>query len=252
MPDMTCEDLRMYFGDHWHDEVVGADRGIIAEHIATCADCARFAANQKELASSLQMVRESTSGATESLDAAVLRNYRQYVAERSQSIPARSRWLGSGLRWAWVPVAAAILVGVVWLSSTRKAVTVSTAPARVELSGTASVQKSTNTTPAEPVAAQAKRRLTKAPRREPSYSEDTRTPLPGRAARSLPDGFRSLMYCDALSCSEGMDMIRVQLSSVAMSRQTSGFVQTSGSVTADVIVGPDGVARGIRFEEIEF
>jgi hypothetical protein len=60
------------------------------------------------------------------------------------------------------------------------------------------------------------------------------------------------MYCDALSCGEGMDMIRVQLPSIVMPGQGSGFVQTSGSVTADVIVGPDGVARGIRFEEIEF
>jgi hypothetical protein len=68
----------------------------------------------------------------------------------------------------------------------------------------------------------------------------------------MPEGFRSLMYCDALSCSGDMDMIRVQLPASAMARQVPGFIQTSGSVTADVLVGPDGIARGIRLEEIEF
>ena len=75
---------------------------------------------------------------------------------------------------------------------------------------------------------------------------------PVRAARSLPDGFRSLMYCDVLSCPEAMDMIRVQLPTSAMPGPAAGFIQPSGSVTADVLVGPDGIARGIRYEEIEF
>jgi hypothetical protein len=60
------------------------------------------------------------------------------------------------------------------------------------------------------------------------------------------------MYCDELSCPQDMEMIRVQLPSSAMPRQVSGFMQTNGSVTADVLVGPDGIARGIRLEEIEF
>jgi len=60
------------------------------------------------------------------------------------------------------------------------------------------------------------------------------------------------MYCDTLSCPEAMDVIRVQLPSTAMPRQVSGFIQSSKSVTADVLIGPDGIARGIRLEEIEF
>jgi len=250
---MTCEELRLSFGEHCCDDQLGSEGNVIVRHLATCAHCARFVEEQKELASSLRMVRELTGGVSESLDTAVLRNYRQHLAERrSQPTPTRSRWLSPGLRWAWVAVAAVFLVGVVWLFSARRPVTVSTVPAKAEPSETASATKSATPTPAEPVVAEAKRRPTKAPRRAPSYSVGTRTPLPVRAARSLPNGFRSLMYCDALSCGEGMDMIRVQLPSVAMPRQTAGFVQTTGSVTADVIVGPDGIARGIRFEEIEF
>jgi hypothetical protein len=62
------------------------------------------------------------------------------------------------------------------------------------------------------------------------------------------------MYCDALSCPEAMDLIRVQVPTAAMPGQVSGFIDPSGSVTADVLVGADGIARGIRFEvkEIEF
>jgi hypothetical protein len=60
------------------------------------------------------------------------------------------------------------------------------------------------------------------------------------------------MYCDALSCPDAMDMIRVQLPASAMPKPLPGFVRTGGSVTADVLIGPDGIARGIRFEEIEF
>jgi hypothetical protein len=62
------------------------------------------------------------------------------------------------------------------------------------------------------------------------------------------------MYCDALSCPDTMDLILVQVPTTAMPGQISAFVDPSGSVTADVLVGADGIARGIRFEgeEIEF
>ena len=53
------------------------------------------------------------------------------------------------------------------------------------------------------------------------------------------------MYCDELSCDGGMEVVRVQLPSLA-----AGFmsVPTAGNrvVTADVLVGADGFARGIR------
>ena len=53
------------------------------------------------------------------------------------------------------------------------------------------------------------------------------------------------MYCDELSCDGGMEVVRVQLPSSA-----AGFmpVPTVGNrvVTADVLVGADGFARGIR------
>jgi len=69
---MTCEELRLYFEER--DDESGLDGGVIAEHIATCHDCARIAEDQRQLVNSLRMVRESVDATSESLDAAVVRN----------------------------------------------------------------------------------------------------------------------------------------------------------------------------------
>ena len=66
---------------------------------------------------------------------------------------------------------------------------------------------------------------------------------------SVPDGFRSLMYCDELSCVGAMEMIRVQLPSSVVAGLTSASTPTNGVVFADVLVGADGIARSIRIED---
>jgi hypothetical protein len=62
---------------------------------------------------------------------------------------------------------------------------------------------------------------------------------------SIPEGFRSLIYCDELSCGGAMDVVRIQLQP-----SNAGLVaaasQSSNVVSADVLVGADGIARGIR------
>jgi 2-polyprenyl-6-methoxyphenol hydroxylase-like FAD-dependent oxidoreductase len=61
----------------------------------------------------------------------------------------------------------------------------------------------------------------------------------------VPEGFRSLMYCDELSCGGAMDVVRIQLqpSDVGL---IAAAQQNSNVVSADVLVGADGIARGIR------
>jgi len=56
------------------------------------------------------------------------------------------------------------------------------------------------------------------------------------------------MYCDQLSCAEAMEIIRVQLPT-SMAGLTPGSTATGDAVFADVLVGPDGIARGIRIVE---
>jgi hypothetical protein len=71
---------------------------------------------------------------------------------------------------------------------------------------------------------------------------------PSRAASPQPDGFSSLMYCDPLSCPEAMEIIRVQLPTSGTG-PARGPASTYGMVVAEVIVGSDGIARGIRIVE---
>jgi hypothetical protein len=53
------------------------------------------------------------------------------------------------------------------------------------------------------------------------------------------------MYCDALSCGGAMQLIRVQLSSPAAAFEPAA-ASPDGAIYADVLVGSDGIARGIR------
>jgi hypothetical protein len=57
--------------------------------------------------------------------------------------------------------------------------------------------------------------------------------------------FRSLMYCDELSCGGLLTVVRVEVpaSDVAL---TPASNSASDMVVADVLVGSDGIARGIR------
>jgi len=65
---------------------------------------------------------------------------------------------------------------------------------------------------------------------------------------SFPTSFKSLMYCDPFSCPGAMDVIHVQLPAPILGLMPAS-VRASGVVSADVLVGPDGIARGIRVVE---
>jgi hypothetical protein len=249
---MTCKELRWYFEDHLDDAEVRSARGTVMEHISTCVDCRRFVAQQRDLGRNLRWLRESAPDLPQSVDDSVIVNYRRYLAAERQrfAIPAIYRFpMASRRRWS--AIAAVALLGIsVWVLTARK--TGSSRPP-------ATTRQPTMVPGAQVVAQNSPRvavkpaRPTRVPRATARSDSDRHLASASvRAARALPDGFRSLMYCDALSCPEAMDMIRVQLPTTAMPGQVSGFIHPSGSVTADVLVGPDGIARGIRFEEIEF
>ena len=245
---MTCKQLRWYFEDHLRDAEVRSARGAVVEHISTCVACSRFVARQRELGKDLRWVRESAPDVPQSVDRSVIRNYRRYLAAERQRFarPAIYRFPIAS-RWTWSAVSAVALLGIsVWVLSARK--TASSTPP--ETTGQPTLVPSTQ------VAAQNSPRAAVQPARPShglvrasrSYADRHLASAPVRPARSLPDGFRSLMYCDALSCPQAMDLIRVEVPTTAMPGQVSGFIDPSGSVTADVLVGADGIARGIRFE----
>jgi hypothetical protein len=256
MFDMTCEELRLYFEDHLRDAEVPSDRGAVAEHTAICADCSIFVAEHKELGKNLCLVRESAPRLSESVDASVVRSYRRHMAqERDHSLRVDMHRFHAGPGLAWTAIAAAVLGVSFWVFSARKSVT-TTEPATAHHATTVPTARVVIPDPVRPVETTKHShavRLQTFSSGLPQSRPDRRPSLMAtRDASSLPDGFRSLMYCDELSCSGEMDMIRVQLPFSAIPRQSSGYIQPVRSVTADVLVGPDGIARGIRFEEIEF
>jgi len=248
---MTCKELRWYFEDHLRDAEVRCARGAVAEHAATCPECSRFVAEQRELGKSLREIRESVGPVPELVDASVLLNYRRHMADQS----ARHRVAIDGkfrprLAWGLAALAATLLVMAGLVLRSRHLRTGTAVNATSSETNTVSVREApTNRAP------ESQRRVQPRPvtagRVSRSAPERTAS-LPARTARSMPEGFGSLMYCDELSCPQDMQMIRVQIPSSAMPRQVSSLIRTSGSVTADVLVGPDGIARGIRLEEIEF
>jgi hypothetical protein len=249
---MTCKDLRWYFEDHLRDAEVRSARGAVVEHISTCVDCRRFVTRQRDLGKNLRWLRESAPELPQSVDDAVIVNYRRYLAAERQrfAMPAIYRFAIAS-RWRWSAIAAVALLGIsVGVLTARKAGSSRPSARTPQPTMVPGVQVGAQNSPP---AAVKPARHSRGPRGTArSYSDRRLASAPVRAARVLPDGFRSLMYCDALSCPEAMDMIRVQLPTTAMPGQVSGFIHPSRSVTADVLVGPDGIARGIRFEEIEF
>lgn len=247
---MTCEEVRRYFEDHPRDAEVRANRGTVAEHVSTCNDCNRHVEEQRALGRSLRMVRESAPAVPVSLDAAVIARYTQYLAERKEvPFAQRDRRPLAAAAWTWSAVAAAVVaMTAFWFfASSHKVV-------RTQVSTTLAgqVPGAPALTASSAAPAVAVKQPTAASKNYRLRTARQRPEVPASEARSLPEGFRSLIFCDALSCPSDMDMIRVQLPASAVSREVPGFLRTSGSVTADVLVGPDGIARGIRFEEIEF
>jgi hypothetical protein len=244
--DMTCEEIHSYIERHLYDAEFLCDNGV-AEHIATCGACNRFAEEQRELGSNLRLIRESVGPIPESLDAAAVSNYRLYVSDQQTKSRATLVLRPAVLRWSAVAAAVLVAAAILFFES-KRTVTTNIHPAGAQIVTRAAVAAGSAESSAVATGTQTRPKPVAKKQTRPSVQEER----PVRLARSLPEGFRSLMYCDELSCPGDMDMIRVQLPSSAMPRQVSGFIQPVRSVTADVLVGRDGIARGIRFDEIEF
>jgi hypothetical protein len=243
---MTCEDVRTHIendartaaAEFWSDSRVAA-------HIASCADCSQFAEERQNLAKSLQLVRESVSPVSMSLDAAVLANHRRFMAERQTASKAQIYRTRFPLFLRWGAVAALLMItGAIAWHSTRKPIKTIAAPPPVQPSST-TVAALPATRTAQPQIWPAHRLISPAHK----HSAPTNAHPAARTVASMPDYFRSLMYCDELSCDGAMDMIRVQLPSSVLARPTSAFRPANGLVNADVLIGPDGIARGIRIDE---
>jgi hypothetical protein len=249
---MNCRDLQSYFEERSLVDDAGGDCAEVAEHLSICANCRLTVETQKETASRLRLLRDSAPAIPLSLDAAILAKYRQQIsARRAFKTPSRQ---GIGLaNWRWATgLVAALLVFAAIFILRKPLITTKTVPHTTRQAHVALPPQSAADVPPRETVGKDKDQDTGVTRRAHTGKTNIRANQPTLAAvsaetqeHSLPEGFRSLLYCDELSCDGGMEVVRVQLPSPG-----AGFMSSSASgnhvVSAEVLVGADGFARGIR------
>jgi hypothetical protein len=246
MSDMTCHEIRSYF----ETSGLGIDRreleAHVGQHLQTCPKCAQELQAQVELLGILNLVRDSAPATSVSLDSVVLRNFRKRAAQTSDpkaisffSQPIFGQSM-TPLRWRGAIAAVIVLAGIALFAHRRSGPAL---PITVQSFPQASPQKESN--PHVEASISSVNTLVPAsprPNRRSERDATQRAALAANAPKSQPADFNGLMYCDSLICSEGMEIIRMQLPAPTQSPDAA----TQNPVYADVIVGPDGIARGYR------
>ena len=243
---MSCRKINVYFQDN--PRAVGnllIDSTELSEHLVGCTECRRFVLEQRELVRSLQALRSTVPAISSSLDHAVLLNYQLYRANQSRSLVSVPCTSGTSVRrlsgWATALAVACLVVSTgdiareqEWRNrSLGKQESVSHAPEATHVGRRrAGAQRSG-----------ANKRRTMAA----SAEKTAHLASVAKSAR-FPTAFQSLMFCDQLSCPGAMDVIRLELPSPVLG-MIPPSARTRGVVSADVLVGPDGIVRGIRMVE---
>ena len=245
---MTCTEARTFLQNNLQNNLITAGTpekheceypAGIAAHLQSCAQCRHFIADHAELQRLLNSVRNAAPQVSASLDAAVLANFRRNAERISVTNPVRSsRPFRVTSAWFWRgAVAAVVLLAALSLTLRSRApkhqaqTAKPTLPQTKQPEITARVAQNVATSKA----VSAPHRHTKPQPVAPAAA------LPALARDNFPPGFTSLMYCDPLSCNSPMDIIRMQLPT-----SSSAPSSPTGFTYADVLVGSDGVARGIR------
>jgi hypothetical protein len=242
---MTCKD----FHNDWEGGVgrrtdVRSESTEMAEHAGACPECGGFVRDEAFLEKQLDRVRAAAPMVPPSLDSKVIENYRRYLAKRPVAID-RPRWrvsLENALPWAAaLAFAALVAYGTIVFFMPHASTGWVHREHRTPV-GQPPVTAEKPVSP--PVTAMGKAH--RLPRRAPTHRENIEAE--GHGDDSIPRAFESLVYCDQISCPGAMEVIRVQLPTPVL-----GFARApapaGGMVSADVLVGADGIARGIRVVE---
>ncbi len=244
---MTCNELQdsMKNGSARSDGKPGTD---IRSHLESCSACRQWIEINERLAGPLQLLRNSVPPMPATLEESVVKAYRVRLQHLSEVIPINKPVRPiSPLLWR-AAIAALLIAGAIILFGTRRApLPRTTAKIQQPLISSTQVQTLTHseapkpdlTKPAVTKKTPTSRRHHRAPA---AVEENSSTEA---AYMGLPPDFRNLMYCDQLSCSGALEVIRMNLPASSL-----GMASPSGRsniVAADVLVGADGVARAIRF-----
>ena len=245
---MTCDEFHAY----WEIDPQAAVRlqsnpTELSEHLSGCLDCTRFLEEETEVSKCLLIMRRATPDVPQSLDASMRARYRAFIRDPSRAFQPQRVAIWAPLRGAlgWAAAfgfAAVVAYGGVLLLLPPQA-------SRIDRHVTNHPKVASRT--AFPVSKENVALPGPTPKRRRSTTASRQKSAPTRVTAQddgLPTRFQSLMYCDPFSCSGAMDVIRVRLPSSVL--RTAPFSEGAGSrVAADVLVGPDGIARGIRVVE---
>ena len=244
---MNCREVQSHFEERGLATELHPLDTELAQHISGCDSCRRLAGMRKHMLANLCLLRDTAPNMSESLDASVIANYRKEMAWK-QVTSTRSRPASFNGFWRLGVTAAAALLVIAAALVLRKSQ--NPAEPNLEPPPTRNVARNDQSAPPKPSYSVPRRKKTAhvaksvTPRADASGTEQ----LSAAAPAFRPDdsqGFRSLMYCDELSCDGGMNVVRVQLPALP-----SGFLPAANTVarpvSADVLVGADGFARGIR------
>jgi len=248
---MTCQEVREYFDC---DMRIGPNPESspppeIGEHVARCPRCYRVAAEKNELHRTLQLLRDAALLVPASLDGVVLANYREQVRDlRYMANRDAKRGIAlAPLGWAGAIVVIVLMVsyGVRLVSSRNQYFEhARSRPSAPPIAGKSEAAPSRHS-----AAISGKPRTIRMGRARQTARTlaKRRNYAPETAAEPtlLAPEFQGLMYCDQLSCAGAMDVIRVRVTAGSL-RRSSTSLPASALVAADILVGPDGVARGIR------
>jgi len=232
---MTCEEYRLYLSEKNALGDVAA-----AVHAESCDQCRSLGLAQEELIHCLLAVRENVPETPQPLEASVMNAYRRQQGSRFRA--------KSSLVWrlAWTAGAAILLIAVVlWgKHGNRKPVAI---PQSAKVAPAAQVPPAVG----KPEPAHVAEIAPKVVRTRHGAANSRTTPrAPVTVASAQPDsaasGFSNLMYCDPISCGGAMQVIRIQVPAFP-TEELRPLRPAGGVVQADVVVGPDGVARAIRF-----
>lgn len=240
---MTCKEVHSSFENPL---LIDTERNnytaAIAEHVVSCTECCQFVELQREIGRSLRIVRESAPEVPAELDRSVIASFHRYSADlvnsASSSELRKSRAFFLSTAAGALTLVALVLIAILVLSHEKYIPNPQLRPAQ---SAAIPLAPSTDRDPPIKLAAKkkgahaiARRRLRK-PEEVPSTAPDT----------PFTVGFDSLMYCDELSCGGALEMIRVRLPD-SVAQLTPNSAQANDMVLVDVLVGSDGIARGIR------
>lgn len=243
---MTCVEFHTYWEMHPDAAVrLQSNPAELSEHLSGCLDCTRFIEEETAVSKYLLAIRDAAPDVPASLDASVRAGYRAFLREQPRASRPHPlliwRPLREALGWAAAfGFAAAVAYGGVLLLLPRRA-------SRIDLTPQPAVASRT----ALPVSREKVALPGPTPKRPRSIIASRQKSQPAWVTgqdNGLPTRFQSLMYCDPFSCSGAMDVIRVRLPSPVL-RTTPSSGGAGSLVSADVLVGPDGIARGIRVVE---